>query len=1422
MPQSPVSTRTLPSRRFENYILMKTLEKGPGLCEVPDNAFLRFSGPASQAAAGAVSGATYAVPQQIGFDFSFDGTVYKKAIVSLCGWIILQDPTDTDQSGATAVTSCMSNAGGNVNGQIKSTFTSNSYLLAPWFDVMRNPAEDANQLKSLSLVSAAKAERMNYGLEPLQPNMNTSFYGARWYSDSKGPNGRRFIVRWNSNVTLGFVPSNIKFECILYENGKIEYRYAPSNTLTVTDYGPPNPSASFYEGAASGIWAPGSANRFRDFTPLYGYREAWRQTYKYGGCSYTNTYSDTGNAGTGSSNLTVPYSIGLTVVNNWPARGDMGAVVTFLPPQNRKVVLPRANVSDRANYQTYASQMITGDDPFGDPQTYYDDRKSVLYGSASVVTNFPVRLNRLYGDATAGIVERQSLFAGDFDVTSSVSKTSDPFVNVPVQRFRPPFNEVRRYSMDAASFSDTFFATGSNVSQFGPALETPLKSKTQVNVTLPINAVITMHPSSSIYYYNSRVKSWNIPQKSSYVVFATSTSPPPFNVNGDIRSPNVDTPLGRVPEDQRGFGPIGNTVSSGTFNPNAVGVQTDYYINSDFNFSSSNYTNAMSRAYANSVQLNPKYQPNPEETFSIPINEPFLLEKAVIEVPISAGPSWFNQRTTNMLPLETQFNSFDFGGPALTVSLFNLVKIGDSGQTRLDLILTGTVTHTFDSSSNLVMSSFSPTTNQIQLRPQGFLAYASTPAAVVSPNTPGNNMFTGSFVAKCEALVSNGVVVKLMRDMSLGSTTNNRQAIRDLLAQPVLSLVTTPGSNFAQSASMAYINPYGRSGGGFESSSRSVFGKDRASFMSSVGSPNKVPNPFYVSGSNPNQTGAASGLPTQFELAIASAGTTFRASAAVPLIKHIPSPYLVYPGDRLVLAISKVRPVAYGTAATGAGGISGSWNITDNVRLLTGSIGISLYGSMIREETDIGHVTYGSVGTNSVHSIAAGGELLTDRTEGMYYDSFIGTSVDNYVTGSLVTKTTTSGGRVALVTGSRGKVFGIQSARNTPMPSVSANQENITNPSYAFRLQPWWERASTTTSATKSVCYGERVYDSMMPSISDCFTKNGQGFIVLSSNTVIGQYGNVQKTVPQNPDGTFNYGFTLFDADTGENFTNMLWNFSYPFEPKYSGVSRQLNLASSFIATKGFGPSYALPIDIPPVPVAGLLLGENAKGTGRDSLGTYPNINCQYWLADVNIAAKNSNNFFTTGSASSDQTSMALFGFGDKNTYYTNSGNGPNGFFFGGTNHGWDFRSYETPVPVGGNLCTSYYTYGVMIRGWRYGVFSGIPSYTQAYFRKGKYGMPRDMLEQRLFVKSYMINDPNYPNDSGSGVTDSPLTVRFVNTDGNVVDPALTWSNNLSLEATSSLPYLDGTSRDRPPVFVNSLRQTVVKVSADPFGNPLI
>jgi hypothetical protein len=94
------------------------------------------------------------------------------------------------------------------------------------------------------------------------------------------------------------------------------------------------------------------------------------------------------------------------------------------------------------------------------------------------------------------------------------------------------------------------------------------------------------------------------------------------------------------------------------------------------------------------------------------------------------------------------------------------------------------------------------------------------------------------------------------------------------------------------------------------------------------------------------------------------------------------------------------------------------------------------------------------------------------------------------------------------------------------------------------------------------------------------------------------------------------------------------------------------------------------------------------------------------------------------------------------------------------------------------------------------------------------------MLEQRKFTKIFTPNSQDRLQTIQQTVSNSPVTVKFVDSEGKLTTPENTQSQNLSVEATSSLPYFDLISRNRPvQSTIKATNLKLINFSVDGFGN---
>lgn len=1309
---TPKASRQPPARIFENYVLTRVTAPGASITDIPDRLFETTLGAASVGFADDQDSGLV----DIGFDFQFDTVTYRRIVVNTNGWLALADPVAVSSLAVTNQVLILT-SGSYQNEGINLTNPSGSVLLCPWFDDLRSVAQTATQ-------ASINDTRSRSGYETPSIQFNNVSFGVKIFRDVRSSEGRRTIVRWNSLSDYSNASTVLRFEVVLYENGTIEFRYVPRQSLTLTET---TSGGQFIEDATVGIFARGT-NRFRDFSQGLGYLDGARQTYKYGGNVYAAGFQDSGYDTFASAFISRPYVWRLRPASHWPGLTNFGTILRFAPPKSRRRVLPRVLLRERDSRNESALRI-------------FDDRRSTSYISG-VIVNYPTTLQRFIGDSESGVTERQDLFGSSGDemlVTGSIVQSAiEQFLEPRDSSVMKPFNENNRFDQGPSARDDLFYISGSGTDT-GDRFDTPLWSKSQLNFSLPVNYTTTMlATTSSLFYYNKRAAAWLQPDNT------TGASQ-----GSDISLPTTFATNGRVLEDHRGFGPIGNSLSSGSNTP--TGVQgTDPYINAAY--TSNVAAEALEKRYTKSVRSNPEYNATGDETFTITTDQPFLIEKAVFKIPLACGPGWFNDRTTSFMPLVSSIGSFDFAGPGLTIALMNQVGVGN--RIKRDLIMTATITHTNDNQSSLVVSKFPALTSDFQIRPSGFLSYASSPGGLIAPMD--DNTFTGSVAVKAEALISNGVILRMSKDMVAEPSSEyptNRAQVLNLLDQPELTLQSA-SALYSLGYNIAYIDSFG-SGGDLAPSGRNVLGKGFATSQGII-TGNKVKNPFYITGS----------MRTQISTSLLS-GDRFRAVAAIPLAAHFKSPYLMLPGDTLVLAISKTRPFFY---SSGLGGTETSGSIAHEVNLLTGNIHVTLFGSQLREGKEFHDTLPRNLKSANVRE-TIGMEPVIDQFEVFGRGEYLGTTLDDYITGTMVSKSVNTDGRLKVVTGSRGKLFSRQQAREAGFPSDNSRSTAIT---------PWYESVGFSIGLFSDS--NERFYDSLMPAIDKCFKADG--------NQIAINYGIPPFYFDGNTD---KWGFMRFNTFGGgatfQPILNQNWPRAFPYEPRYHHVSRQKNVEKSFIATISLDSGHLTQIE--PVQVQSLIFLLDVPRLDVPTLGTS--------IVMIDVDQSLPNDYHATGSMSLSDTIKVLYGFGDLNSMVKT---GPNGIV--GTNHFANFRqSREAAIGGGGAISP-------VIRGWKYGVISGLPYYSRAYFRSSRFGQLRDMLEQRQYSKFFT---------NRNATLTSVVNVRFVDAKGNTTRPENTQSQNLSFEVTSSVPFFDGENRNRTDINQNTQNANIVGFTSDQFNN---
>lgn len=939
--------RSSPPRLLDNYVVSIKRFEGQAPVSIPDSSFIKSDYVTDETSTGLPA----AVNKPIGFDFNVNNTAYKKFALYGHGWFFLQDPSATSVD----VTDVLSTSNDDENDKILDTFSYNHILLAPWFDSANNIPATVDTIAASAAYNSTITSDI---LEDIKLGKNVKNWpyspidgGVRYKNFYDAKNGRGLIIRWST--AQGNYNVKSKFDAVLFENGKIEFRYWPLEKFAPGDSGY---STGLGEATVGIFWNYPAANKFRDFSAVLNYRP---RNSELGGSAYDSSYSESAQ----------PYSNLLTNAY-WPKGG---AVISFNPPVNHVKFLPRKLVS-----------AISSNREIVRSPGRFDDRKSIAFRN-NVPVNLPSGLpTRLFGDTgDINVPLQQLLFtSGSILATGSINKT---IFSAQLEQLDAleSVNETKDFSFNEAqkNYGTTleatgFYATGSSLELFGEGFTAPLKSKTQLQFSLPVTKPVVMPAqTSSFYYYDKGLRQWINPA-------------PQFCSNPKIKTVSLEANKQDgdyssyytyiVTETAVGFDAVGRRIVSGTIPQSyqQYSVQSDTAVGAFFNAPGSRFVGALpisfiekdensqstsiAKKFNNTITDNSSFYPPSSQAFDVSVDYPFLIEKVVASIPLYISGDWFKDKTTcnkafgtNGIAQGLTSGAIDFGGPGITFSLLCGRKALNSSY--LDIITSGTITHTADNTGSVELYKNSGMNNYV-LRPVGFKAF-SNPTAVISGS---NNIFDGKVKLELTPSIAGGLTLT-RNDRSLHTNGNysalyNRPSCVQLLTSPTLitagenafnayDMDSSNATNYSNRSTRIYlqqISPLSRGTTGVEFSGNSILGSNIASFNFEQ----TIRNPFYY---------AASGsLSAEFKSKIDSANFAFESIGLYSTIDSRPSPYLILPGDKLTIALSKTRPVMY--QMTGDNPF-GPWDYSQysltgshgTVMLNTGSIEITLYGSYVRE-----------------------------------------------------------------------------------------------------------------------------------------------------------------------------------------------------------------------------------------------------------------------------------------------------------------------------------------------------------------------------------------------------------------------------------------------------------------------------------------
>jgi hypothetical protein len=977
--------RTPPEYKLQDYVAsIRKFSGGDFFKYYPDADFLssQFVLDGSSIA-GVVN--TVLANVDLGFSVTINNVKYSRIAISQGGWVALQDPAATF-SASHIVTTASSNV------TIKNNFTYNHVLLAPWFDALYPVANSPSVLladatyNSDSDFTTSISSNILAGKDARNWPINAVDRGTRYARFYDGVKGACFLVRWTGSPS--YYSRWIKFEAAIYASGRIEYRYWPNQYLfnlggTNFQSGDTNVSATvgaFWSSTSNG------SNKFRDFAPLLDYDNGTaRVVSELGGATYQASYTD---------GLSLkPYSVNLKF-NNWPKNG---AILTLSPPVKPAKFLPKK----LAIVAPSVREIVRSPGLF-------DDRKTVSYvigaDARPVGVHMPSTLpSRLLGNTSdVDVSLRQLLFTSGSIQLASSGSVKKSIIDSQLNQLEilshaskdgadRSFNESQK-SYQTTAVTSSFYMTGSSLELFGDGFTAPLKSKTQFTYSFPVqNATTLSATSASIHYYDAAKKAWISPD-------FTSVGPRQMA----IYTSGVETDKEHyftIVESSIGFDAVGRKIVSGTnrhyypsgstltpLKSSPTTLQTCNFIGSKVarnltgSLISRNSVNENpTDDFGNSLTDNPHLYPEPSQQLNFSTDLPFLIESISVDLPIYASGDWFKDYTTcnrvfggsSAKPPFLGFPSgaIDFGGPALTFAVLCARRAGT--RSYVDIIASGTITHEEDAFASVDFYKNSGM-NYYCMRPIGFNSFSNPTAVIDGTDSGGGKIFDDSVRLDIKPSVASGVTLA-KNDRSLSITVGgvlssdkvglNRQKATELLTTPTIPILQQYEPKDGDNASVAsYTNrtprvyiqqlaPASRGSSKLEFNGNSILGGNVAS--SPV--PENVNNPLYVASS-------LSSLPTDFQNKLSTAITDFRfeAISSYSTYNSRPSPYLLLPGDKITLMVSKTRPVIYTTAATIVDtfvGSNGQARVYDyvltgshsTVKLNTGDINVTFYGSYVKE-----------------------------------------------------------------------------------------------------------------------------------------------------------------------------------------------------------------------------------------------------------------------------------------------------------------------------------------------------------------------------------------------------------------------------------------------------------------------------------------
>lgn len=970
-------------------------------------------------------------------------------------------------------------------------------------------------------------------------------------------------------------------------------------------------------------------------------------------------------------------------------------------------ILPRREIRDRDRRSgAYPVKSKTGDKTrTGRNPFYFDDARTVKFLTGVNITH-PTTLQfdpgRVAGDLTAS-----------FEAT--VMGNVDPYA---VDQFVPhndqservgPFFESNLFEQNETNVVNSKFMTGAAYGIAPDRFKSKISNKTILRMEFPLTRVSQMASGSEIMYLN--------PSSGSFVSKALEAS---FLNNGQgiglfTFAPLPFTPYGMAYMPLNDYSLNGSFGGGGLLTPpqaeQSVKRMTTYAGDgSDSAFFT--VDDSYSLGFVTSSVLNSRHVASDEQlvTLTNTLGHPFLLEKIVVEFPFQAGPGWLNDnfRLHEALANDLQFTS-DGGGPLIT---FAIMRQDGADSKFRDIIASGTITSAMDMQTGI----YSAVTG-VYGGAGGFTDYMVTPNGVAQLGIVPNVVVTGSVLSGSDNFFT-GTLKMTMDPQITSHVLRARVSGSSFFFVPdLLSYTSTFGTVFGSIArrSSKYIE-----------SGRSVFGNDFALL-----DPSKLDernNPTHVM-DNQYEDFPQKGTPPRF--------TNSKMYLDVKS-NTIKSPYLLYPQDKLVFCLSKHRACGDDSILNDVFG--GSPPLTPSnmfayhdVAIGTGSLKVTLYGDLVREDTEFHDTLNQRLETEELWQ-DVGEDPVLDQFDVAYRVELSGSYLDRFSVLNTLTYATD-------VLTSSLEVTQLYSSFSSKLQDVPiSNFAAWTKGKRVFEL---------AKSSRNLQCFSnnEIYWDTRLVNPALAMKKANPSFAICGVDAV---FGNTSVVLYTGDSQTLSSGISSSGQGVSE------WFMGFPYEPKFNGITSTFSLGKDIMPTN----------------------------FGSKRIFSYNDIAFEF--GDTINRALMVGDFgsnFTTNVLPQPKNEFIKYFYGIGGGYGKRDNQHVRGGLMGAAGSS-DFVASSS----------------ARIRGWKYGMMNGFAQRTKQVYRRDHYGQPRDLLEQRLDAKIYdeigLASDGTF--NGVVGVKDAPVQVAFYDSAGSKTDAVKTLSCNVSLEATSSLPYFDGQMRNRP------------------------